>query len=515
METIKSPLTPQLIADNINFHIAFFQHKYDSTYDTNNYPNGNQNLNELNRLKELSSEEKHNTDLYSKVSEVFNDDYKNNRLYEEDGKTFTNKSLEKALDLFCDYKIDEFVNTVVRENIDKANDMIHSGIKNKDDNLLHEARTLLNPNGQFLLDYENRNNPSVSAFRELCIKSRLSPDAILNEIKTGGVIRTYDTNDFKDFTNKFVPLARLNDKVYSINEHHKDSINLNAKGEALNTPNHLKTNKMETTNEKKETVTLAGNIGSISELKGTDKKFADISIAVNKPGEPADFKNVRLWEDTKGINDHTAKVGDFIKVEGYEKTLKNSKEEDYTVFNVTAITEFKPKETIKLTGNLGSDPEFKDVKGKQVATISIAVKGTDGVTEWKRIQMWEDKAEEAKGLKKGDTVTVEGREGKEYSYTNKNQEQVTAKDIIASVVEKHEKKSKEELNKDLISHAQKGDWEKVSDTLKKGADSKMVTEDHLKDLSPKQQDAIKNTIRSHEDFVAKKEGEKKNSSMKM
>lgn len=286
----------------------------------------------------------------------------------------------------------------------------------------------------------------------------------------------------------------------------------NAKEEALNSSIHLKTNNMKTTNEQNETKTLSGNIGSISEMKGTDKKYIDVSIATNKPGEKAEFTNVRVWEDTKG-NPAEKNVGDFIKVEGYEKTLKNKKDEDYTVFNVTAITEHKANTKLKVTGNLGADPEFKEVAGKQVATISIAVKGADNVTEWKRIQMWEDKAEVAKGLKKGDTVTVEGKEGKEYTY-KKGEDVLTTKDIVASVVDKHEKKSKEDLNKDLITYAQKGDWKEVSEALKKGADSKIITDDHLKDLTTKQQDAIKNTIRTHEDFVLKQD-EKKNSGMKM
>lgn len=486
MEKLNTPLTQNLIADNLDFQIGFVHFNYDNNKDS---PIGQQMIQELNRLTELSIEIKYSTDFSSKIFEVFENDYKNNSLYEEDGKTFTNKSIEKALDLYSDYKINAFIETTLKEHIESAKGMIEDGFNVKN------AKSMLS-----LCELVEKEYKTNSDFKESVIKSRLSPELLLSELSVGS---------FVDFKRKFIPFSRdsKDNTIYTIELHHKDS---NAKGEALNTPDHLKSiNKMET-NDKKETLTIQGNVGSVSELKGNDKKYVDISVAVNSPGEKADFKNVRIWEEN---NKDAGKIkkGDFVKLEGYEKNLKNSKDEDYTVFNVTKIAEHKPTEKLKITGNLGSDPDFKDVGGKPVATISIAVKDKSGNTEWKRIQMWEEKAEIAKGLKKGDTVTVEGKEGKEYTY-KKGDETLTTKDIIASVIEKHEKKSKEDLNKELISYAQKGDWEKVAENLKKGGDAKTITEEHLKDLSPKEQDAVKNAIRSHEDL---QNSEKKNSGVKM
>ena len=73
METLQTPLTQNVIADNLDFQTGFMQFNYDNNKDT---PEGLQMLQELNVLKELSKEEKHNTDLFSKVSEVFEEDYK-------------------------------------------------------------------------------------------------------------------------------------------------------------------------------------------------------------------------------------------------------------------------------------------------------------------------------------------------------------------------------------------------------------------------------------------------------
>lgn len=280
---------------------------------------------------------------------------------------------------------------------------------------------------------------------------------------------------------------------------------------------------MKTENEKLETKVVEGNVTFVSETKTTkegEKKFVDVGIATNKVGEELQTKTVRVWENTKGMeSDYQVKKGDFIKFEGYEKTLPILKEGDkaITIYNATEVKEIKPIERITVIGNLGADPEIKQVgkegePKKTVATLSIAITTPQG-TEWKRVQFWDDKAKLVENFKKGDTITVTGKEGKEYTY-QKDSQTLTAKDIIANTVEKQIKKTKEEINQDLVINAQKGDWKAVSDDLKKGGNSKLITEEHLKDLSPKQADAIKNTIRSHEDFIAKND-EKKNNSIKI
>ncbi len=72
-----------------------------------------------------------------------------------------------------------------------------------------------------------------------------------------------------------------------------------------------------------------------------------------------------------------------------------------------------------LVGNLGSDPEIRDLdSGLKVATLSLATsesyKDKDGnwqeQTEWHRIVFWRKMAETAENyLKKGSKIYVEGR----------------------------------------------------------------------------------------------------------
>lgn len=71
-----------------------------------------------------------------------------------------------------------------------------------------------------------------------------------------------------------------------------------------------------------------------------------------------------------------------------------------------------------LLGNLGSDPEVRQVGETKVANFNIATsekyKKRDGTlveeTEWHRIELWGNQAELAeKYLKKGNTVYIEGK----------------------------------------------------------------------------------------------------------
>ncbi len=71
-----------------------------------------------------------------------------------------------------------------------------------------------------------------------------------------------------------------------------------------------------------------------------------------------------------------------------------------------------------LLGNLGKDPEIKELENNKVANVSIATsevyKDKDGErqekTEWHRVVMWGKLAELAeKYLQKGSMVYVEGR----------------------------------------------------------------------------------------------------------
>lgn len=288
----------------------------------------------------------------------------------------------------------------------------------------------------------------------------------------------------------------------------------NAKETALNVSDHLKTNTMENQNNSTKEQ-LEGYVAKISDLKGTEKKYYDISIGVSKEGEEKKYETVRHWQDSKvslKLN-----VGDQVKLEGNFKELTNNEKKTYRVFNPSALLEHKPvipKESVSLTGYLAQDPEIKNLDGgKRVATLVIP-KVNFGETEWKRVQVWDDKIPSVESLKKGDLVTIEGKEGKEYSFKKKdaNGNEIgteTAKDIIAKSVTKVEKNQQEHLtlsatNKQLLDTVASGDYKAVAAALKKGADHKLVTPEILSKLPEAQRAAVENVINKHETALEKK-----------
>lgn len=64
-----------------------------------------------------------------------------------------------------------------------------------------------------------------------------------------------------------------------------------------------------------------------------------------------------------------------------------------------------------VTGNLGADPEVRDVNGQRVCNFRVAVRvgyGDRAVTVWRDVSVWGKPAEWAGELRKGDRVTVMG-----------------------------------------------------------------------------------------------------------
>lgn len=107
---------------------------------------------------------------------------------------------------------------------------------------------------------------------------------------------------------------------------------------------------------------------------------------------------------------------------------------------------------ITVTGNLGTDPEFrKTPNGTPVTSFSIANTSrkqkmgewVDGDTTWFRIFVWEsDAAGTATSFKKGDKVVVTGR-FKANTYTTKEGEEKLSLEINADSVGLVPKKSPE------------------------------------------------------------------------
>ena len=71
-------------------------------------------------------------------------------------------------------------------------------------------------------------------------------------------------------------------------------------------------------------------------------------------------------------------------------------------------------------GNLGKDPEFKEVKDTQVAEFSLAARTGKDETTWIKCAVWGKRADVVKQyLHKGDKVTVAGS-GKLTTYEKKD-----------------------------------------------------------------------------------------------
>jgi len=98
---------------------------------------------------------------------------------------------------------------------------------------------------------------------------------------------------------------------------------------------------------------------------------------------------------------------------------------------------------IFISGNLGSDPEIKQVKDFQLCTFSLAhtpwskTKG-DGETIWFRVNIWGSQGDAiARELRKGDSVSVVGKFGvSKYTAkdgTEKSANEITASDILITI----------------------------------------------------------------------------------
>ena len=71
-------------------------------------------------------------------------------------------------------------------------------------------------------------------------------------------------------------------------------------------------------------------------------------------------------------------------------------------------------------GNIGRDPEIKDVGGSQVCNFSLAAKTGKDETTWINCAVWGKRADAAmQYLRKGAAITVAGR-GKLRSYQKKD-----------------------------------------------------------------------------------------------
>jgi len=71
-------------------------------------------------------------------------------------------------------------------------------------------------------------------------------------------------------------------------------------------------------------------------------------------------------------------------------------------------------------GNLGKDPELKEVRGDQVATFSLAARTGKDETTWMNCTVWGKRAQVVtQYLRKGAKITIAGQ-GRVNTYTNQD-----------------------------------------------------------------------------------------------
>lgn len=89
---------------------------------------------------------------------------------------------------------------------------------------------------------------------------------------------------------------------------------------------------------------------------------------------------------------------------------------------------------LTIGGTLGADPDVRDVGGKTVLNLRVAVQGYDykskeKTTTWVKVSMWGDRgAKLAEFLSKGDRVMASG-EGRLYTHEGKAYLELTASNI--------------------------------------------------------------------------------------
>ncbi len=87
---------------------------------------------------------------------------------------------------------------------------------------------------------------------------------------------------------------------------------------------------------------------------------------------------------------------------------------------------------ITIVGNLGFDPEPKQVGDKMMVRMRVSVNDWGDRTNWFTVKAFGKQAEICdKYVKKGDRILVEGRIDFN-EYTNKEGQKVTATDLVAS-----------------------------------------------------------------------------------
>src|ERR1035437_686354 len=176
-----------------------------------------------------------------------------------------------------------------------------------------------------------------------------------------------------------------------------------------------------------------------------------VSMIENRTGNANEFKYALTTSD-KNANELLKS-----QIKSITQFNNQSLNQNQNTMEKKATKDDSTKKIESLTGRLGSDIEFKDVKvkgndgTKKVATFSVAdnSKGKDK-PEWHNVQMWEEKfPKNIKDIKKGDLVELKGFNK---SFEAKAGEGKAKTEFVATDVVSHQaKKEKTENVKERIT----------------------------------------------------------------
>lgn len=187
---------------------------------------------------------------------------------------------------------------------------------------------------------------------------------------------------------------------------------------------------------KNNSVGIRGFLVADPEFKDVNgTKVCSIAVSVEhsyKPKEGGDWKkgkdgiyNVELWgaasdpiKDTKkgsfvAVKGVLEKNKNFINIKGFESITCDAKEAHQKL----GAKEW-PNNSVTISGLLGKDVEIKEVGGKKLANVSIAVSADykDKATgewiskdpNWITVTAWDERAAALEGAKAGDKFEIKG-----------------------------------------------------------------------------------------------------------
>ncbi|OFY74007.1 MAG: hypothetical protein A2275_06060, partial [Bacteroidetes bacterium RIFOXYA12_FULL_35_11] len=234
---------------------------------------------------------------------------------------------------------------------------------------------------------------------------------------------------------------------------------------------------------------ITANFGKAGETRKVEKEgkqydVTDFSVVINEKDKEPKWINCVAWGDKASKEISEIKPGTELHLSG---VMKQNEHEGKTRETFTAYS-FAP--TIQeRQGFVVSDIEAKIVGNEnnlQVANFSIGINKGKEEPEFIKCTAWNKVAEQVNGLKKGDEILLHGKFGKDKI------------DNIVLEVNKVQVISlkQDRLDASLMKAVKEGDVNKVTETIKNGADIQKVTPEHIKAHDPEMQELLKQSMKT-------------------